>query len=106
MLSTNPRLGAFQGRRRKMTNHPNRSKSAALRYVVYSVASHDALTSDGNIEAALDRARRFGDGSEEFYVVFSTRSRDDLDRFDAGRWPNDATVEWRGANELAQRYKA
>jgi len=89
-----------------MTNHPNRSKSADLRYVVYSVASHNALAADGNMDGALDRARSITGGSDEFCVVFSTRSRDDLDRFDGGRWPHDAKVEWRGANALAQRYKA
>lgn len=91
-----------------MTNHPNRAKSAALRYVVYSLASCNALTSDGNLEAALDRARRtaaFGP-NDEFYVVFSTVSRDGLDRFDGGRWPADASIVWRGSNELAQRYRA
>ena len=88
-----------------MINHPNRSKSAALRYVVYSLASHNALTSDGNIEAALDRARCTGDGTDDFFVAFSTRSKDDLDRFDAGRWPRDAEIVWRGSNDLAQSYR-
>lgn len=86
-----------------MISHPNRSKSAALRYVVYSLASHTALTSDGNTEAALDRARRTGDGTDEFFVVFGTRSRDDLNRFDGARWPRDAQIVWRGSNSLAQR---
>jgi uncharacterized protein (DUF924 family) len=90
-----------------MITHPNRSKSAALRYVVYSVASHNALTSAEEAEAALDRARRSPSlcYSDEFFVVFATRSRDELHRFDGGRWPRDAEIVWRGSNELAQRYR-
>jgi hypothetical protein len=93
-----------------MNNHPNRSKSAALRYVVYSVASHNALSAGSNTLEALDGAAdhlvsdRVMD--TEFVVVFTTRSRDALDRFDAGRWPSDAEIVFRGSNELAQRYRS
>lgn len=87
-----------------MINHPNRSKRT-LRYVVYSLASHNALTWDGNAESALDRARRTARTNDEFFVMFTTYSQDDLDRFDGGRWPKDAVIVWRGSNELAQSYR-
>jgi len=93
-----------------MNNHPNRSKSAGLRHVVYSVASHNSLSFGGNVMEALDRAslRLVRDGvlDTDFIVIFTTRSRDEIDRFDAGRWPRDAKIVFRGANGLAQRFRA
>lgn len=92
-----------------MNNHPNRSKSAALRYVVYSVASHNVLSAGGSELEALDGAAGHlvsgGMMDTEFVVIFTTRSRDALDRFDAGQWPRDAEIVFRGTNELAQRYR-
>lgn len=89
-----------------MTNHPNRSKSAALRFVVYSTASYQALAFADSADSALSLCTGpyYGD-SDEFYVVFSTRSTDDLSRFDAGRWPSDAKIVFRGENSRAQSYK-
>lgn len=93
-----------------MTAHPNRSKSATLRFVVYSVASHNALSSAGSVIEALDRASQHlvsgGFLDADFVVIFTTRSKDDLDRFDGGRWPSDAKIVFRGENELSQRYRA
>ena len=85
-----------------MISHPNRSKSATLRYVVYSLTFHNALTSDGNFKAALDRCRH--PAALGSYVVFTTRSREDIYHFDGGRWPRDARIVWRGADELSQSY--
>ena len=93
-----------------MNNHPNRSKSAALQYVVYSVASHNALSAGSDSLEALDGAASHlvsgGMMDTQFVVIFTTRSRDALDRFDAGQWPRDAEVVFRGENELAQRYRS
>jgi len=89
-----------------MNNHPNRSKSAALRHVVYSVASHNALSFGADSAEALDRAAQHLDGETDFVVIFTTRSKDELSRFDGGRWPKDAHIVFRGVNDLAQRYRA
>lgn len=93
-----------------MNNHPNRSKFATLRYVVYSVASHNALSFGSSVLEALDGASQHlvsgGMLDTDFVLIFTTRSRDELDRFDGGRWPRDAKIVFRGANELAQRYRA
>lgn len=90
-----------------MTNHPNRSTASDLRYVVYSVASHQALAHSTDVKTALKLCRGvyYGD-SDEFFVVFVTRSKDNISRFGAGRWPRDAKIVWRGSNELTQRYRA
>ena len=85
-----------------MTNHPNRSQSASLRYIVYSLGSCIAVASCDSLDSALAYAtRQFGD--TDLTKVFTTRSRDALERFDGGRWPRDAEIVFRGANELAQR---
>lgn len=88
-----------------MTNHPNRSASSPIRYVAYSTASLNALAEGTSIEEARERAMQVdgGFGSDEFLIVFETRSRDDLDCFDCGTWRRNCRVVWRGSNELAQR---
>ena len=81
--------------------------SETQRYVVYSVASANALAFDDSVEAALARCPgpRHGD-STEFYVVFKTTSLEDIDHFDGGRWPTDAEIVFRGENVLSQNYRA
>lgn len=94
-----------------MSNHPNRSKSSALRYIVYSLASHNALSFGGGVLEALDNASSHlkdaatGILDTDLIMIFATRSKDSLDRFDGGKWPSDAAIVFRGANELAQRYR-
>lgn len=88
----------------------NLAEMTQARYVVYSVASHNALSEGGSTLAALDAAAGHlvvgGMMDTQFIVIFTTRSRDALDRFDAGQWPRDAEIVFRGENELAQRYRA
>lgn len=75
-----------------------------LRFVAYSTASCNALASGYRASEAINRACKSRMVNDEFLVVFSTRSTEDIDRFDA-RWPQDAEIVWRGENELAQRYR-
>jgi hypothetical protein len=106
-MSRYRRLADTQGRDKQMNNHPNRSKSSALRYVAYSVASHNALSDGSDYVQARERARAaYQIANGDYLVIFSTRSEDDLSRFDGGRWPADAAIVWRGGNELAQKYRA
>lgn len=85
------------------------SKPAAIRYVVYSVASHNALSWGNSTLEALDRAsgHLVSDGmlSTDLVVIFTTRSKDELSHFDAGRLPRDAQIVFRGANDIAQRFR-
>jgi hypothetical protein len=77
-----------------------------LRHVAYSLASHNALAGGSNTGDAISRAMSLTGSTDDLLVVFTTASAIDLHRFDAGRWPADAQIVWRGANELAQSYRA
>jgi hypothetical protein len=72
-----------------MVNHPNRSrKSSELRFVAYSLASHQALAEDKTIDALVDKISK----PLPALIVFATHSRDRLSRFSNSRWPSDAKV--------------
>ena len=79
------------------------------RYVVYSVASHNAISFGATTLEALDRASGHlaanGVLDTNFVVIFTTRSKDSPARFDGGRWPRDAQIVFRGSNDLAQNYR-
>jgi hypothetical protein len=93
-----------------MTINPTTFVDNAVRYVAYSLASDSALTFAGSAPEALGRTSRYliagRVADNDFVLIFTTRSKDELYRFDAGQWPLDAEIVFRGANELAQRYRA
>lgn len=76
-----------------------------FRFVAYSTTSMNALAYGNSTEAARALACDQHRIDDECLVVFCTRSRDSIDRYDGGRWPKDSRIVWRGSNDLAQRYR-
>lgn len=87
-----------------MINHPNRSASTPVRFIAYSTASMNALAEGQSVAEALARAEVHTKSDNDFMVVAQVRSKDALEHLDI--LPRKAIIVWRGANELAQRFRA
>lgn len=73
------------------------------RFICYSTASANALSSGETIEEALARAVRVSP-TTDFLVVAEVRTNCALEHLDI--LPRGATIVFRGSNELAQRFRA
>ena len=73
------------------------------RFICYSTASANALSFGGTIDEALARAARMSP-TTDFLVVAEVRGDRALEDFDI--LPRGARIVFRGANELAQRFRA
>lgn len=101
-----PKPQIIEGKNRLARNSAQAIPTTNLRHIVYSVASHNALSYGASTPEAMDRAAPHTGGDTDLIVVFTTRSTRSLDDFDGGRWPRDARIVFRGTNELSQRYRA